>query len=581
MVKSFSLSDLNYLYNLAVNINVYSLLPKYISSLGLFRNLQKNNFEYQSLSEDNINITSENQKKYFEGTDVDLGPCEQKLRKYYNIPDDVKLTIIKLDYKKNDSTVSNIQYEVFNPKNRSQSLDLSICDEEKVIIKNPIDSSISLKRISLIMDSTDNPKNIFSEKNDFYNNYCSIFTSENETDVLIQDRKKYYNYKDKICQKGCEIQNINIKTGEVFCSCKPNKGFVNISIDNIDDILNDNNNILMDDSYNNYITDSDQEYSSSNSKVFKCIKNIGNDFFENYIIIIFTLLLIGYISIFIYFLLIQNKKLEKQVDPIENEEIKEKPKPHKKKITIFKEGFKSENNNLAYNDDGAYSKVPIKKPIRDDKRKNNVSNSDFDKDLIIFKNAKDDKRTFIELLISSLSKRVIIIFSLNFDKFTYVLKLILLLFTLINYIAINAFFFNEKNIHQIFIDKGKYNFAYQIKYIILASLISSLFLSLAKCFCLLNQLFMSIKDISNFSMKRLIFLGSLIGLFTFYWIYLASLTSTYINSKMHLLINSIFTFLFCCILDCLLALTSIIFRIIGIKKENIILYNISRIINYI
>lgn len=185
------------------------------------------------------------------------------------------------------------------------------------------------------------------------------------------------------------------------------------------------------------------------------------------------------------------------------------------------------------------------------------------------------------MLLSSLSKRLIIIFNLKYDKFTSLLKLLLLLFTLINYIVTNAFFFNEKNIHQIFIDKGKYNFGYQIKYIILSSLISSLFLSLAKCFSLVNKLFMSIQDISIYSRNRLIFLGSFIFIFIFYWIYLASLTSTYINAKLHLLINSIITFLFCCILDFFLALASVFLRRISIIKRSKILYNISRIINYV
>ena len=193
----------------------------------------------------------------------------------------------------------------------------------------------------------------------------------------------------------------------------------------------------------------------------------------------------------------------------------------------------------------------------------------------------DDKRFFIVMLLSSLSKRIIIIFSLIKDNNIFVFKLLLLLFTFINYIATNAFFFTEKNIHQIYLDKGKYNLEYEIKYIIFASLISSCFLYLAKFLTMSKKLSNNNKEINLLNVKRYIFICFSMCLLIFYWIYIASLTSTYINSKIHLLFNSLITFLFCCALDFILALISTILRkisfVIGIGK----IYNLSKIINFL
>ena len=46
-----------------------------------------------------------------------------------------------------------MQYEVFNPINRTERLDLNICNEEKKKKKNRIDSSINLKRISYLISA--------------------------------------------------------------------------------------------------------------------------------------------------------------------------------------------------------------------------------------------------------------------------------------------------------------------------------------------------------------------------------------------------------------------------------------------
>ena len=214
-----------------------------------------------------------------------------------------------------------------------------------------------------------------------------------------------------------------------------------------------------------------------------------------------------------------------------------------------------------------------KKPIKND-----------EPDILKFPKAietnDNDTRSFMMMLKSSIQRRLIIFNCIKDNSSIFLIKLLLLIFTIVNYIATNGFFFTEKNIHQIYLDKGKYNFSYQIKYIILASLISSIFLYLAKLLIFITKEKQEEDGKSNSLMKRsLAFICISNCLFIFYWVYLGSITSTYINAKNHLVINSIITFLFCCILECFLSLISVILRRLSLRKSLPKIYLISQYIN--
>ena len=578
LTKTFSLNDINYLYELAVKISVYSLLSSYSN---LFRNLEMDSHASQSFNNDSLKTI--NETNIIEDSEIDLGPCEKKLREYYNISDDVKFTVIKLDFKKNYSTINNVLYEVFNPKNRSERLDLSICNEEKVIVKNLIDSSLNLRRISFMIESTDNSNEIFSENSPFFKDYCSLFTSEYKTDVLIQDRYIEYYYKNKICQSECELHKINITSGEAFCSCQPNKGFSNINISDIEDILNENIDLYNFDNSDNVTY---QKYSAVNAKVLKCAKNIEVEFFKNYILIIFSFLLLGYIIIST--IIIFKDKFIKQKHSFANPPKTKDDGNRSSKRNVKKSDNNKKKNNevksqinhtIHLNEKGNDSKESLR-----EKRNKNIS-TEINEEMITEMEKIDynkalerDKRTFICKFLSSLKERTII-FNFGIDKYSNVKKILILIYAIINYIIANTFFLTEKNIHQIYLDKGKYNIKYQIKYIASATLISSLFIYIAKFFTAVN-----VNDGPKKLLERAlhIFIGVSNCVFIFYWIYLGSLTSTYINAKLHLFINIIITFFFSFLLESFLALISSILRHISLKSRNKkSLYNISRNINYL
>jgi hypothetical protein len=235
MSKSFSLYAFN---NIMIKISIFDL--PIFGNLFSFRNLnqakrqlqldEKENdlLSFQSLSDDNI--TKINITNNFEESNINLGDCEKKLREFYDIPDNISLTLIKLDYKKNDSKISQIEYEIFNPKNRSEKLDLSICSQEKIEVINPID--ITSNKINSLIHSENNLQ--FTELSEsLYKDICSKFISEDGAFVLSQDRIIDYNYEIDYCQKGCTIKELNVTARTVICLCPPINGFRNITLDNI------------------------------------------------------------------------------------------------------------------------------------------------------------------------------------------------------------------------------------------------------------------------------------------------------------------------------------------------------------
>ena len=161
--------------------------------------------------------------------------------------------------------------------------------------------------------------------------------------------------------------------------------------------------------------------------------------------------------------------------------------------------------------------------------------------------------------------KIIVIVSLFIKKDNpLTFKLILLILSIINYIAVNTFFFSEKNIHRIYLDKNKYNLSYQLEYIISSFLISHCFLTLAKLSFTLKKNFCSISN------KLQIIISFIISsiIFIFYWLYIGAVTSLFINIKKHLVINIIFCYIISFIFKVFISIISAICNKISFETES-------------
>ena len=61
----------------------------------------------------------------------------------------------------------------------------------------------------------------FNSKSGFYNDICYTTTSDDGTDIILNDRRKEFKEGNKtICQDDCNLDNYDYNTLRAKCSCK-------------------------------------------------------------------------------------------------------------------------------------------------------------------------------------------------------------------------------------------------------------------------------------------------------------------------------------------------------------------------
>ena len=181
-----------------------------------------------------------------------------------------------MDYYKPGLLIPVIGYEVYHPQNKSK-LDLNHCKDILVKLNIPV--------------SIDEDKEFKHDpNNEYYKDECYAYTTENGTDILLNDRQSEYESNNlSLCENKCKYIGYDKDNKKAKCECE-----TKIEIDLITNIT-DKENLLA----NNFSSDS----SSSNVIAMKCVKtlftkeglitNIGN-----YVLIItiiyFTIALIVY-----------------------------------------------------------------------------------------------------------------------------------------------------------------------------------------------------------------------------------------------------------------------------------------------
>ena len=200
-----------------------------------------NNVTYQITTTDN----QRNNKNYTISS-IDLEDCEETLRYKYNINQSFPLIIFKIDYKSPDTLIPIIGYEIYNPINKAK-LDLSEC-----------------KNIKLNIPVSINENDLFKHdpNSNFYNDDCFSYTSENGTDIILNDRKQ--EFKDKnlsLCQNNCTYIDYNNNHEQSSCQC-----IIKNNMDFISEIMADPNKLSNDFE----IEENDLNNLHSNLQIMKC-----------------------------------------------------------------------------------------------------------------------------------------------------------------------------------------------------------------------------------------------------------------------------------------------------------------------
>ena len=109
--------------------------------------------------------------EYINISSINLGECENKLRIFYNISDNITLLIFKIDIMEKGLLIPIIEYEVYNSDTK-EKLDLTICND----IKIDISYSVSIDENNLYK---------YNISSDYYNDICYPYTTENKTDIIL------------------------------------------------------------------------------------------------------------------------------------------------------------------------------------------------------------------------------------------------------------------------------------------------------------------------------------------------------------------------------------------------------------
>ena len=113
--------------------------------------------------------------------------------------------------------------------------------------------------------------NIYNFSSEFYSDKCTS-ANINGNDIILKDRiEEIYPYNASFCSNGCKLDNVEIESKRVKCSCNISYIEKNVEISNNQTKLNIDDNFLV------YLLD------NFNYKIFGCFIIIHNNNFKDLI----------------------------------------------------------------------------------------------------------------------------------------------------------------------------------------------------------------------------------------------------------------------------------------------------------
>ena len=551
----------------------------------------------KEIKEDNILITfttTTNQKNNvnINKTTIDLGECENLLKINYNISLNSSLYIIKMDIKEEGMKIPKIEYEVYYPLYNDEliKLDLIVCKNTKITTSIPV--------------SINDDINKYNPNSDYFNDICSKSTSKNGTDIPLADRKnEFINENMSLCEEDCDLEDYDYENKIAKCSC-----LTKINIPLIEDIKFDKNKLLK------RFTDIKNIVNLNIMKCYKIVfdkKNIKNNYGFYFVLFIE---LLYYICFFNFILLdfnqlkhdikniifmLKTKKKNKMTNQMSLKQnlIKLDVINKKQLNTIYAEyamnGIKLDNSNKS--DKSNTMILDTGSEINTEKI---LKYKEFELNALDYEDAlTSDKRTFIQYYFGLLRINNLFMFSF-ITKNDYNSRIIKMnsffLFFTIN-LTVNALFFNDDAMHQIYIDEGSYNIVYQLPIIIYSSIISIIINVLIKFLSLSQDNIVKIKQekvkkgldekykklILTLKIKFIIYFIFSFILLLFIWYYLSCFCGIYLNTQSHLIKDTAISFITSMIYPFGIYLIPGMFRIYSLRHKKSCLYKFSKLLQLI
>ena len=276
--------------------SIISNLPNILSECQNNFNSDSNNDKIVSIESDDYTLDyypsnlTQTQRKQSKITNVDLGECENVLRKEYKIPDSENLFIAQLDNEKSKiNNYNKYQFDVYD--SRQNKLDLKHCEDKNIIINTPLDNPEIAELAKEMKDKFD--IDIYNKDEEVFNSKCTKLNI-NGKDLILKNRVEDIYQNNEICND-CSART-DFENNVIQCNCvaKENKG-----IQGPDAPKKENINSLLDSEYLNMVSDF---FIKSNIHLFKCykvfwkfkdyLKNVGG--IISFSVSIFELVLGGY-----------------------------------------------------------------------------------------------------------------------------------------------------------------------------------------------------------------------------------------------------------------------------------------------
>ena len=482
-------------------------------------------------------ISQENISKNKDLSNIDLLDCENTLKYKYNITTNEVLIIIQVDLKRNDTNSIQVEYQIYSEK--YNYLDLKYCENSKIKVNIPYDlKETKIRKLFEEISLEEKYKlgmkynyDILNPDSPFYNDICTPFDSEFDTDLIIEDRKKYYYLPQLFCEDSCSYLSYDTSTGKVGCMCNAKIEQIYITSRNF--------------SYNIEGQSFKKKITNVNFKVFQCVGKGFNNFFKN---IGVYLILIIFIA-FCYFIFC-SIKYEK--DTI---------------MTQFDIG-----NNTSFSDI-LLAVMPYNLAIEYDKRN-------------IFKIYFGTVKYNHLIWFSFLNKEY------GYNPF---LKKMIFLFYIILLFLFNLFLYTDKYFTNLYLDEGKYHFGKEVGMSIVAALICLLInmgirilLNNKKNENLIFERINNTKSINDTSISfeinfyknyKKIIPFSIIGIFLTFiiFLYVVSFGGIFVNNQIYIIIRVIFSLIITFIAPFLLCMIYTLIKYLGLLKKKELLFKIGLI----
>ena len=519
---------------------------------------------------------------------VDLGDCEGKIRDELGLGDQ-EILLFKVDHNVPGFKIPIIEYVLFTEDGRI-NINLDICEGIKIDYYIPV-------------NITGDQMYLYDPNNEFYNDKCNQHTSEGGTDMTLFDRKNEYNVQNmSLCENGCEFEGYNETTLKTKCNCpiKTERNFFEIDQDKL---LNKFKN------YKDII----------NIMIVKCYKlvfsgkglkkNIGSYIMISIAAINSCLIAFFYTKGFTGLKTTMKDVLSKS---FKEKKVVEPPKKDKKKKKRNKRKSVQMGNIDSQND--LYFK-PTEQKIKRSKttrKKREEKGDDLEKekekneDEIIYLNdyelnnlsyddaLKYETRTYWQYYLALLKTKHLIIFTFytNTDYNSRPLKILLFLISFALFYTVNALFFNDSTMHQIYEDEGAFNFLYQLPQILYSTIISTAIKMIISFLSLTEKDFIKLKSkkskklalkelggILNKISKKSIVLFALSYLFVIlFWYYLSCFCAVYKNTQVYLIKDTLISFATSLLYPFAINLIPGMLRMPALKSKKKFLYTISTLV---